>query len=171
MDLISHIGGGALIAGALPPQRAGPAATLAVTVAAALPDLDMVWVRLSDDPMAFATIHRGFTHSLLGIAVMAPLVALLFRRFSKDKNYPRLVALVALGLLWHVAGDVPTYLGTMVFYPFRRERVALDFLHPFDPTRLIIVFLELLAAWTYSRREGAVARAPARPGPPSVVSA
>lgn len=164
MDTISTAVGGALLARALPREKAGPAAVWAVTLGSVVPDADVVADFLSRDPLAVLTVHRGFTHSLVGVAVLAPLGALLLRRFSPDKNFRRLLALVTLGLLWHLFTDLATSWGTMVFYPFSRTRVVWDLMFIVDFAFSAILLLPHLAAWIYAERarapeSGALARA------------
>lgn len=159
MDTISTGIGGALLARALPPEKAGPAALLAVTLGSVVSDADVVVDFLSHDPLAVLTVHRGFTHSLVGVAVIAPLLALLLRRFTPDKNFRRLVALVALGMLWHLFTDLATSWGTMVFYPFSRERVVWDWMFIVDFVFSAILLLPHVVAWIAAERPGAVARA------------
>lgn len=158
MDTISTGLGGALIGRALPRPRAGPVAPQAVTAAALLPDADVFIDFIVDDPLATLTVHRGFTHSLLGVAVMAPLLALLFWRFSRDKNYRRLLGLVTLGLLWHLFTDLATSWGTMVFSPFSRQRVVWDLLFIIDFIFTSILLFPHLQAWIYRERPGALRR-------------
>ncbi len=82
-----------------------------VSVAAALlPDLDVFLPGRFDPDSILA--HRGFTHTMAGVAVLAPLIAIVPWGLSKQKGtYWRLVALVAMGMLSHVALDLPTELG------------------------------------------------------------
>ena len=159
MDTISTGIGGALLAKALPEHERGPRGVWAVTLASLLPDADVFADFLLDDPLADLTQHRGFTHSLLGLGVMAPLVAWLLWRFSKDKNYRQLLALVTLGLLWHLFTDLATSWGTMVFHPFSRQRVVWDLLFIIDFAFTGILLLPQLAAWIYRRPNGAARRA------------
>jgi membrane-bound metal-dependent hydrolase YbcI (DUF457 family) len=158
MDSFSTGLGGALIGRALPQPKAGPAATLAVTSASVLPDVDVFFDFFVEDPLFSLTVHRGFTHSLLGVAVMAPLLAVALWRFSRDKNYPRLLALVTLGLLWHLFTDLATSWGTMVFSPFDRTRVVWDLLFIIDFIFTAILLLPHLEARIYRQRPGALRR-------------
>ena len=153
MDTISTGIGGALLAKALPEDWRGPRGTWAVTLASVVPDADVFADFLSNDPLADLTQHRGFTHSLVGVAVMAPLLALLLWRFTRDKNYKRLLGLVTLGLLWHLFTDLSTSWGTMVFYPFNRDRVVWDWIFIIDFFFTGFLLLPQLLAWTYRERD------------------
>lgn len=158
MDTVSTGIGGALAAKALPEEWRGPRGVWAVTLASVVPDADVFADFLANDPLADLTQHRGFTHSLVGVAVMAPLLALLLWRFTRDKNYKRLLALVTLGLLWHLFTDLATSWGTMVFYPFNRDRVVWDWLFIIDFVFTGTLLLPQLLAWTYRVRAGALRR-------------
>jgi membrane-bound metal-dependent hydrolase YbcI (DUF457 family) len=155
MDLLTHSATGAFIGWALPRRLAGPAATPLVITGALLPDVDTVVELFVGPRSAFA--HRGFTHSLFGVAVLAPLVALVALRFSKERRFVRLVALIATGMLSHVLLDLPTPMGVLLFFP-SRNHVHLDFLGYFDWTLFIVALCVLLAAWTYANRGTAVRR-------------
>jgi membrane-bound metal-dependent hydrolase YbcI (DUF457 family) len=104
-----------------------------------------------------AFVHRGFTHSLLGVVVLAPLVSLVASRLSKEKRLSRLVPLIAVGMLSHVLLDLPTPMGVMLFSPSRKY-VHLDFLGYTDWTLLTVALAVLLAAWTYANRDVAMRR-------------
>ncbi|MEO7683373.1 MAG: metal-dependent hydrolase [Gemmatimonadaceae bacterium] len=155
MDLFTHGATGAFIGWALPQRRAGLAAAALVVAGALLPDADVFVEPFVGPRSAFA--HRGFTHSLLGVAVLAPLVALVAWRFSKERRFARLVPLIAIGMLSHVLLDLPTPMGVMLFSPSRKD-VHLDFLGYVDWTLFTVALAVLLAAWTYAKRDAAMRR-------------
>lgn len=160
MDLITHSAAAASIAWALPHRLAGPKAARIAIVGAILPDLDSFIEPYVAAGSAFE--HRAFTHSLAGVAVLAPLIALVPLLLSKEKRsstrYGRLAALIAVGMLSHVVLDLPTEIGAKVFYPFSRETVFLDWLGHVDFTLIILSLFVYLAVWTYAKREAAVRR-------------
>ncbi|MCI0403245.1 MAG: metal-dependent hydrolase [Acidobacteria bacterium] len=161
MDTISTGIGGALLAKALPEDWRGPKGVAAVTLASVLPDADVLANFFVTDQLARIAQHRSFTHSLVGVAVMAPLLAVLLWRFTRDKNYWRLLALSAYGMLWHLFTDLATSWGTQIWYPFNRERVAWDLIFILDFIFTGILLLPQLVAWTYkeparTRKRGAV---------------
>ena len=155
MDLFTHGATGAFIGWTLPQRRAGPAAARLVIAGSLLPDADVFIEPLVGPRSVFA--HRGFTHSLLGVAVLAPLVALVALRFSKEKRLSRLVPLVAIGMLSHVLLDLPTPMGVILFLPSRKD-VHLDFLGYVDWTLVTVALAVLLATWTYANRDAAMRR-------------
>jgi membrane-bound metal-dependent hydrolase YbcI (DUF457 family) len=157
MDTITTALGGAVLGRALPPEKAGPVATLVVTTASVLPDADVIFDAFSREPLAGLTSHRAFTHSLLGVVVLAPLLALVFWRFTRDKNYLRLLSLCALGLLWHLWTDLNTSWGTMIYYP-DRTRVVWDLVFIIDFIFTAILLFPHLEIFIYRRAAGALRR-------------
>ena len=151
MDTISTGIGGALLARALPERWRGPSGAGVVVFASVVPDADVVADFFLDELGRIAQ-HRSFTHSLLGVVVMAPLGALVARRLGKDKNYGRLLGLMTYGLLWHLFTDLGTSWGTQVFYPFSRERVVWDWMFIIDFIFTAILLLPLVLAWVYRDR-------------------
>lgn len=160
MDLITHTAAAASIAWALPQRLAGKKAARIAIAGAILPDLDSFIEPYVAAGSAFE--HRAFTHSLAGVAVIAPLVALVLLWLSKEERsstrYARLVGLLAAGMLSHVALDLPTEIGAKVFYPFSHETVFLDWLGHIDLTLIILSLFVYLAVWTYAKRDGALRR-------------
>ncbi|MGH8068534.1 MAG: metal-dependent hydrolase [Candidatus Entotheonellia bacterium] len=146
MDLITHGLAGALVAQAGLAQRIGRPATIALVAGAMLPDVDVVmaWV----DELSVVRYHRGLTHSFVGAFLLALPVAAVLCRFGKYKRFWPLVGLGALGVLTHVALDLPTSFGTMVFMPFSHERYALNLIFIVDPIYSGIILLALgLGYW------------------------
>jgi inner membrane protein len=130
MDTVTHALAGTLIAQAGFRQRMGRVATVALTVSAAAPDIDGVF--RFQDTAVYLSVHRGITHSFVGGAVMALLLAALFYRFSSYKQYWRLAGLCYLGILSHILLDLLTSYGTMIFLPFSGQRIAWDTLFIID---------------------------------------
>ncbi len=149
MDTISTGIGGALLARALPERWRGPSGVAVMVFASVLPDADVVADFFASGELERIAWHRSFTHSLVGVAVMAPLGALVARRLGKDKNYGRVVGLMTYGLLWHLFTDLATSWGTQVFYPLSRERVVWDWMFIIDFIFTAILLLPLVLAWIY----------------------
>jgi len=155
MDPISTGLGGALLARPLPREKAGPAAVITVTAASLLPDADVVAEFFGGDELAMLSVHRGFSHSFFGAAVMAPVLALLVWRWGRDRNYLRLGSLALLGFLWHIFTDLCTAWGTMAYYPFSRARLAWDVLFIVDFVFTALLLFPHLLAWIYREPAGA----------------
>ncbi len=128
MDTLTHALSGALLARASAPKEAAPGA-LARRVAAgflacAAPDLDFVVGFVG--PVEYLLHHRGVTHSL----VLVPLWALLYSWLlalvlREPRGWRALYGITAMALLAHIAGDLITSFGTIVFAPLSTWRAAL----------------------------------------------
>jgi len=131
MDPITHTLTGVLVAEAGFRQRLGPAATVALAVAAEAPDVDYV-IRLWD-PTLYLAHHRGLTHSLLMAPALAALVALCCLPLSRDRRFAPLFGLSLLGVCLHIFEDLVTAFGTMLLAPLSWHRFALDWFFIIDP--------------------------------------
>lgn len=160
MDTVTTTLAGTLIAQAGFRQRMGRVATVALTVSAAVPDLDAV-PRLGD--MAYyLSHHRGITHSFVGGLILALLLAAIFYRFSSYKHYGRLVGICYLGILSHIVLDLFTSYGTRILLPFSSQRIAWDSLFIIDIFVSGIIIGGILLAYSfkpYSIRIGRTALA------------
>src|SRR4051812_28502676 len=75
------------------------------------PDLDFLFNPLLPRPLNYLLHHRGFTHTLLGVVIEAPLILLIlclfpaFRRLIQDDKIAlrTSVLLCFIGLLMHIA--------------------------------------------------------------------
>jgi inner membrane protein len=123
-------------------------ATLAMTLAAEAPDIDILWGFRG--PVAELQHHRGITHTLLGAPFMALLVTalvwLVWRFRHKDPVLaPRwfLIWLFALiADLSHILLDFTNNYGVRPFFPFNPHWYAWSIVFIFDPW----IFLALLGA-------------------------
>jgi len=143
MDPITHAVAGGLVGKSGVAHRLLPAeletrGVLLTAVSALAPDIDAI-VELGPDPLAFLRYHRGLTHSLLGGAALALLLALAFAPWFPGVARKRLFVLTGLGVGIHVALDLLTSYGTVLLYPFVSQRFTLDWLWTFDPTFLGIL--------------------------------
>jgi inner membrane protein len=138
VDTLTHALSGALVAGCVQAPRASrfhlPLGRRMVVgaAAAAFPDIDFA-LRLWDT-LTYLNWHQGPTHSLLLAPVWAYLLAQLFRRvWSARFTWQALFLPALLGILIHIAGDLITAYGTMLFSPFTQERYALGLAFVVDP--------------------------------------
>ena len=156
MDWLVHSAAGSSIAWSLPERWRGPSATPLVLAGALLPDIDNFVDPFLDDASGFG--HRGFTHSLFGLAVLAPLAALVALRFTKEKRFGHIVVFIAIGMLSHLLLDLPTPMGTKFFFPFSDRYVSLGFFGYLDWTLFTLGLFMFLATWTYANRNVAIWR-------------
>jgi len=153
MDTVTHGLTGWLMARALPEGWSRREATAAVTLGAVLPDADHI-ATLAGGGELYVRFHRGFSHSLLGVTLSSLVVALLFARFGKWKDWKRLSLLVLLGQLSHLALDLLNAYGTQILQPFSDIRLSMDLLFVVD-----LVFTGIIVAGITLSRGGRVYRA------------
>ena len=161
MDTLTHALSGALLARATAPREAPPGA-LARRIAAgflacAAPDLDFV-IGFAG-PQAYLAHHRGVTHSL----ILLPLWALAFswilaKLLREPGGWRALIGVTAMSLALHIAGDVITSFGTIVFAPLSdwRAQLGTTFIIDLWFSGIIVAGL-LLSAVLRRRRWPAVA--------------
>jgi inner membrane protein len=128
-------------------------ATLTLTLAAEAPDLDVLG-RFRGSAFGFAH-HRGFTHSFLGIVLVAALVVgfvylvwLIRGRKLKDPNLPPrwgiLFLYACLAGLSHILLDFTNNYGVRPFWPFSEKWYSWDIVFIFEPIMFGLLLLGLI---------------------------
>jgi inner membrane protein len=158
MDTLTHALSGALLARATEPRSPRPDQLprgLRMCVgflAAAFPDADFILSFL--DPLTYLDAHRGVTHSLVLLPLWAAGLALLFM-FAVRRRYSwkAFLGVCMLGIAVHIAGDVITAFGTIVFAPFSRWRAQVPTTFIIDPYFTGIIGAGLIAGivWKNTR--------------------
>jgi len=134
-------------------------ATATLTLAAEAPDLD-VFSRFGGSAFGL-NHHRGFTHSFLGVPLVAALVVgfiyLLWRlrgRKTQNPNLPPrwgwLFAYACLAGLSHILLDFTTSYGVRPFWPFSERWVSWDIVYIVEPVLLIVLTLGLILPALFS---------------------
>ncbi len=121
-------------------------ATLAMTLAAEAPDLDILWGFRG--PVAAFEHHRGITHTLIGAPMVALAVTLFCYGVHKLRKRPprtaphwfRLWVYAWLAALSHLLLDFTNNYGLRLFAPFRPQWYSWDIVFIFEP----LLFLMLL---------------------------
>jgi inner membrane protein len=154
MDTLTHALSGALAARATTPARRRISVAARVSagfVAAALPDTDVVLSYVS--PVTYLTQHRGVTHSILLAPLWALLLAWVFARFHRRKqvSWQDYFGVSLLAILMHIAGDLITSFGTMIYAPFSDARMAWNTTFIIDLWFSGIIIAALAAAWMWRR--------------------
>lgn len=128
-------------------------ATATVTLAAEAPDLD-VFGELKNPVFGFAH-HRGFTHSFLGIALVAGVVVgfmyLIWRMRGRPSKNPQLpprwgllFGFAYLAGLSHILLDFTNNYGVRPFWPFSERWYSWDIVFIVDPVILALLLAGLL---------------------------
>lgn len=134
-----------------------------VMLAANLPDADIFFAH---SPTAFLLLHRGITHALAALPLMALLAALLFFPLWQPRKNPAEPAWsfaqcygLSLGLMaLHIYLDCITTYGTMIFLPFSDYRVRLNGMFIVDIWLLLPMILGIILACFLPRRPSLAAR-------------
>jgi inner membrane protein len=124
-------------------------ATLTLIAAANLPDIDILsrfW-----GSATYLKYHRGITHSILGVSLLAFLLAwtiYLLGRNAKPKPGPPpslgwLLVLAWIGTASHLLMDFTNSYGARPFMPFSARWYAWDIMFIFDPLLLLLLCLGL----------------------------
>ena len=152
MDPVTHFLTGACL-GRAGFNRTAAYATLAMTLAAEAPDLDILWGFAG--PVAAFEHHRGITHTLIGapfIALVTVAVIWMIHKIRKKRTR----APVRWGLLWcfaliaalsHLLLDFTNNYGLRPFFPFDPRWYSWDIVFIIEPLMLGALLLALVVPW------------------------
>lgn len=130
-------------------------ATLAMTLAAEAPDLDVFWgVR---GPVAGFQHHRGITHTLVAAPVIALVTVGVVWLIHRWKKKPPLIA-PRWGLLWlfalfadlsHLLLDYTNNYGLRPFFPFNGHWYERSIVFIFDPVIFLVLLASFIMPWLF----------------------
>ena len=154
MDNLTHTLVGLMLArtglGKETPRAAG-----LMMLAANAPDIDVIsW--FGGTP-AYLDYHRGYTHAL----AFVPIVALLPMTLVRAKFSWRVYAAAVIGVLSHLMLDFTNIYGVRLFLPFSARWQRLDMTDVVDPWIWLVLILGVLIP-RFFRPNGGVSRGPAR---------
>lgn len=134
MDSLTHIVLGACIGEAIAGKKLGKKAMLWGALANSIPDADFIaslWLTMDRNLLA----HRGFTHSLLFMMLLSPLLAWAARRWHRQKNISYLAWLLffSIQLAAHMFVDLFNNYGVGIFEPLNHRRYSFNTIYVFDP--------------------------------------
>lgn len=164
MDTITHALSGALLARAVGRNAVSAHDTplsrrmLLGAAAAAFPDTDFLLSLGS--PVAYLLSHRGITHSLILLPVWGLLLAWLASKLWRDpRGWRPYLPIAAAGVALHIAGDLITSYGTMIFAPLWDARFSLGTTFVIDLyfSGIILAGLVLSRVWRRSRTPAIIA--------------
>lgn len=158
MDPVTHIASG-ILAGQAVRDRFPRTWRLIVFTAfcAWIPDIDLVFGNLG--PVASLRYHRGPTHSILGGAVMAAVLALAFRPLIGERSLGRVFVLAYGCILLHDFQDVITTYGTQILWPLSDARIGLPAVFIVDPIYTGVMLLAVILGFVMKSRARTVALA------------
>lgn len=149
MDSVTQILLGASVAGAVVPAAHRRAAMLAGAALGTLPDLDSFPIQLfTDDPVALMTLHRGFSHSLFVLPLVAWAIwAFYRRRGGRVAESPRRwFWAIQLSLVTHPLLDAFTVYGTQLLWPLATPPVMWSSVFIIDPGYTLWLLLGVVVA-------------------------
>jgi len=146
MDSLTQLTFGAACGEAVLGQKVGRKALVWGAVLGTLPDLD-VFVPLGG-PVNDFVYHRSFSHSLILLALLSPMMAWLISKVHPDtkRYYRRWILLSLLVLEGSVLLDLLTIYGTQIFWPFDTTPMAIPVLFIIDPLFTLPILTGVLAA-------------------------
>jgi membrane-bound metal-dependent hydrolase YbcI (DUF457 family) len=135
-----------------PLGRAGRGTTAALLLASNVPDIDIL--ASARGAAGYLAWHRGPTHGPIGIVGLAVLTAGIVRAGqylnprwpdeAPDAPFPMLVALSAVGIVFHLLMDLPTSYGLRFLSPFNWHWFAVDWLPIIDVYLLLVLVAGLI---------------------------
>jgi len=148
LDSLTHIALGACMGDAFAGKQLGKRAMFFGAVAQSLPDIDFIaaaWTTTSENLLA----HRGFTHSILFVVLITPLLALLAERWHRPHNISigKWMRFFGVQAFIHLLIDGMNVYGVGWFEPFSHHRVSYNWIYVADPFYSVwlgIAFLMLL---------------------------
>jgi len=134
MDSITHIALGACMGEAFAGKALGKKAMLWGALAQSIPDIDFVASFWMDTPSNLLA-HRGFTHSFLFCAIIAPLFALLADRLHRPHNIRLRNWMLFFGgvIFIHIFIDAFNNYGVGWLEPFSHRRISFNAIYVADP--------------------------------------
>jgi inner membrane protein len=132
MDPITHTVLGASLGYALFHRQLGRRAAAVGGLAGATPDIDVI-IKSATDPLLTVELHRHFTHALPFAPVGALIVASLwFLRPSLRQDWKPLWLCALVAYVSHCLLDAATSYGTVLLWPFTRQRFGWDWISIID---------------------------------------
>jgi membrane-bound metal-dependent hydrolase YbcI (DUF457 family) len=155
MDPIAHTCSDILIGQGLCPQPAVRPKTLLVAgLAAFVPDVDSVSYLWGSE--AFFRLHHTYTHTLVGIGILALVLAGIESRWLTELSFGHLLVLNLAGGLIHLCGDLIALWPLHILSPFCNYDFALHWTRDFD----YIVLGVMVVATGLSESDGLQHRVP-----------
>lgn len=148
MDSLTHIAVGACLGDAFAGKQLGKRAMFLGAVAQSVPDVDFLasfWTSTAENLLA----HRGFTHSILFVLLITPILALLAERWHRphDISLKKWMLFFGVQAFIHLLLDGMNVYGVGWFEPFSHHRVSYNWIFVADPFYSLwpgIAFLVLL---------------------------
>ena len=158
MDSLTQIVLCGAVAAAIAPAAHRRAALLAGAALGTLPDLDSLPnAMLTDDPVALMTLHRGVSHSLFVLPLLAWAIWAFFRRRDGRvaESPRRWFWAIQAALVTHPLLDAFTVYGTQLLWPLPVPPVMWSSMFIIDPLYTLWLLLACIAASVLRERAAA----------------
>src|SRR3982751_400647 len=134
MDTLTHIVIGACIGEAILDIKIGRKALLVGAIAQSLPDIDFIAATWMDTTHTLLA-HRGITHSILFVCLIAAVVPFLLQKFKsfREISYQRWALFWLIQLFVHIFLDAFNNYGVGWFEPFNHYRISFNIIYVADP--------------------------------------
>jgi inner membrane protein len=113
---------------------------LAAVIGSLAPDSDIIYQFKGD--IAYLKTHRGFSHSLPGLALFSGLIGLGLGQFFPEAAMTQLIFWAFAGALSHTLLDMFNSYGVQILAPISRKRFTWNLLMITDPV-LLLFFLSI----------------------------
>ncbi len=153
MDSVTQLALGAAVGEASLGRKIGNRAMIWGGICGTIPDLD-VFVPYQDPVTAFIS-HRSYSHSLLILALLTPLVLWIIRQIHPDTSQDtrRWLLLVYLAFATHVLLDCFTAYGTQIFWPVSHTPIMWSTIFIIDPLYSLPLLLGVTGALILTREK------------------
>ncbi len=154
MDSLTQIALGAAVGVAVMGRRTTVTrAALWGAVCGTLPDLDALINH--GDPVRNMTLHRGESHALFYLLLIAPLIAAAITRIHREgQHFRRWWLAVTLVLITHPLLDVMTIYGTQLGLPFSNYPFGVGSIFIIDPLYTVPLAVGVIAALRWRNPRG-----------------
>jgi inner membrane protein len=151
MDSLTQLALGAAVGEATAGRQVGRRALLWGAILGTLPDLD-VFIPLGDAVRDF-TYHRSWSHSLLVLLALTPLMVWLILKFHPGtaEQRRRWFVMVYLVFATHVLLDSFTVYGTQIFWPLITTPMTWSTIFIIDPLYTVPLLFGIIAALIAAR--------------------
>ena len=169
MDSLTHTLVGVSLARAFF-SRATPHSTLLLILSSNLADIDVL--SLGGGMLADFEIHRGYTHTLLALPILALISVGLTAVIGTEKlSLPRAFCVALIGCVAHLLLDWANSFGIRPLLPFSARWFYLDLNGHYDGIVLAALILALIWPWFVGLVASEIGRAGRRKGQGSAIAA